>query len=198
MAERPNQVDKSNGWEAVAQWFIRISHRSTVGAAFIETWADTLPPRAQVLDLACGPGTPRAEVLANRDFVLYAIDAAPSFVNAYRARFPRAHVACEPAEESSFFSETFDGVMAWGLLFLLPADTQRTLIHRVARVLRSGGTFLFTAPSETCTWADASTKRQSVSIGADAYRALLADAGLSVRAGYDDEGGNHYYEAVKP
>ena len=88
--------------------------------------------------------------------------------------------------------------MAWGLLFLLPADTQRALIHCIARALRSGGTFLFTAPLATCTWADASTKRQSVSIGADAYRALLADAGLSVRAEYDDEGGNHYYEAVKP
>lgn len=29
-------------------------------------------------------------------------------------------------------------------------------------------------------------------------RTLLVDAGLNVRAEYDDEGGNHYYEAVKP
>jgi hypothetical protein len=35
-----------------------------------------------------------------------------------------------------------------------------------------------------------------VSLGADAYRALLAHAGLDVRAEYDDEGDNHYYEAV--
>lgn len=198
MGRASDHVDKSNGWEAFAQEWIRVGHLSTVGVATVSAWANTLPPRAQVLDLACGPGTPRAEVLANRDFALYAIDAAPSFVNAYRAHFPRAHVACESAEESLFFSKTFDGIMAWGLLFLLPADAQRALLPRIGRALRSGGAFLFTAPLETCTWADASTKRQSVSIGADAYRALLSDAGLSVHAEYDDEGGNHYYEAVKP
>ncbi|MGH7510668.1 MAG: class I SAM-dependent methyltransferase [Gemmatimonadales bacterium] len=182
----------------MAQEFIRDSHRSTVGIAIVEAWADTLPTRARVLDLACGPGTPRTDVLANRGFSLHAIDAAPTLVNAYRLRFPSARVACEPVEESSFFGATFDGVMAWGLMFLLPADTQRALIPRVARALRPGGKFLFTAPWQVGTWEDFSTKRPSLSLGANAYKALLADAGLTVRAEYEDEGENHYYDALKP
>lgn len=191
-------VDKSNGWEAFAQEFIGRSHLSGVGAAVVESWADTLPTGARVLDLGCGPGTPRAEVLANKDFDLHAIDAAPSLVNAYRIRFPRVLVACESDEESSFFGETFDGMMAWGLLFLMHADAQRALFLHVAKALRLGGTFLFTAPWQTATWEDVSTKRQSISLGGDVYRALLGEAGLSIRAEYDDEGGNHYYDAIKP
>jgi 2-polyprenyl-3-methyl-5-hydroxy-6-metoxy-1,4-benzoquinol methylase len=140
------RADRSAGWEAVAQEFIRDSHRSTVGVALVEAWADTLPPDARVLDLACGPGTPRSKVLADRGFTLYAIDAAPRLVEEYRIRFPAAQVACEAVEESSFFGETFHGIMAWGLIFLLNADIQRALIPRVARVLQPGGTFLFTAP----------------------------------------------------
>jgi 2-polyprenyl-3-methyl-5-hydroxy-6-metoxy-1,4-benzoquinol methylase len=197
-ADRSDQADRSNGWELVADEFIRDSHRSTVGVAVVRAWADALPPGAQVLDLACGPGSPRTEVLARKAFDIHAIDAAPSLVKEYRRRFPQARVACESVEKSSFFDETFDGIMAWGLMFLLSPETQRALIPRVARVLRAGGTFLFTAPWQIGTWEDLSTKRQSVSLGADAYKTLLADAGLTVRAEYDDEGDNHYYEALKP
>lgn len=192
------EVDSSNGWESFAQEFISRSHLSTVGSARVEAWAQSFPPHARIIDLACGPGTPRSEVLAGKNFALHAIDAAPSLVNAYKARFPEARVACESVEASSFFGETFDGVLAWGLLFLLDVPVQRALFPRVERALRPGGSFLFTAPWQPARWEDSSTKRQSVSLGRNAYRALLGEAGLGVYAEYDDEGGNHYYEAIKP
>ena len=178
--------------------FIRDSRRSTVGVATVQAWAETLPPGALVLDLGCGPGTLRSEVLASREFALHAVDASPSLANAYRSRFPSARVVCEPVEESSLFGETFDGVLAWGLVFLLPVEAQRSLIHRVASALRSGGKFLFTAPAQACTWDDLSTRRQSLSLGANAYKSILADAGLTLLAEYDDEGENHYYDARRP
>lgn len=105
---------------------------------------------------------------------------------------------CEPVEESSFFGETFDGVLAWGLMFLLSPETQRALIHRVASVLKPGGKFLFTAPAQACTWDDLATGRQSLSLGANAYKTILADAGLTLLAEYDDEGENHYCDAFRP
>jgi len=117
---------------------------------------------------------------------------------AYRSRFPSARVACEPVEDSPFFGESFNGVLAWGLLFLLPATTQRSLVHRVASALQSGGRFLFTAPAQACSWTDLSTGQTSVSLGADAYKVLLADAGLKLVAEHQDEGENRYYEALKP
>jgi len=129
---------------------------------------------------------------------LYAIDAAPTLASAYAECFSHARVACEPAEESNFFGETFDGVMAWGLLFLLSAEAQSGLIYRISHVLRARGRFLFTVPTQLCTWNDATTGRQSLSLGDQTYRSIFAEAGLTLLAEYGDEGENHYYDVLKP
>lgn len=126
---------------------------------------------------------------------IYGIDASSSMVAAFQNRFPDAEVACEAVEDSPFFHRTFDGVVAWGLIFLLPAETQRNLIYQVAQVLRPGGRFLFTSPAEGCTWEDLSTRRTSLSLGADAYKRILAEAGLELVGEYEDKGKNHYFEA---
>jgi len=193
-----DQVDASNGWEALAPAFIEDWARSTVGVATIQAWTRSLRPGASVLDLGCGPGGPRSEVLIANGFAVYGVDAAPSLADAYRARFPTARVAWESAEQTAFFGRTFDGALAWGLVFLLPADVQRRVIERIARALNAGGQFLFTAPAQACTWADLSTGRRSVSLGAPAYEAALASAGLNLIDRYVDEGENHYYAAAKP
>ena len=101
------------------------------------------------------------------------------------------------AYDESGFGETFDGVLSWGLMFLLPRETQRSLIHRVGKVVHAGGRFLFTAPSQVCSWADLSTGELSVSLGRDAYISILGDAGFKLMAEYTDEGENHYYDAVR-
>jgi hypothetical protein len=64
-------------------------------------------------------------------------------------------------------------------------------------VLKPGARFLFTAPAQVCEWSDNSTGRLSRSLGMDTYRAVLADAHLALVAEYEDEGENHYYDAVK-
>ena len=195
--ERVNQLDRSNGWEAVAPDFIKYSSQSTIGVATIQRWARELPLGASILDLGCGPGTLRSAALNNAGFSVYAVDAAPTMASAYQSRYPSARVVCEPVEESSFFGQTFDGVLAWGLIFLLPAETQRSLIHRVARALKTGGRFLFTAPVQSCAWADVSTGQQSLSLGVSAYTSIIAEAGLGLVTEYTDEGENHYYDTIK-
>lgn len=85
-----------------------------------------------------------------------------------------------------------------GLLFLLRGEVQRALIRKVARALKTGGRFLFTAPIQPCTWTDILTGRRSRSMGAEEYVTALADAGLVLVGGYRDEGENHYYDARKP
>ena len=110
--------------------------------------------------------------------MVYGVDASPAMVAAFHERFPQAHVACEAVEDSGLFGRTFDAVVAWGLLFLLAADAQEALIHRIASVLLPGGSFLLTAPEQTCTWTDMLTGRQSISLGNEGYRTILAAAGL--------------------
>ena len=130
-------------------------------------------------------------------FQVFGVDASPSLVEAFRLRFPEAAVACEAVEGSAFFDRTFPGIVAIGLLFLLPADTQRDLIRRLGSVLSPGGQLLFTSPAQGCTWRDITTGRQSLSLGFDEYRVLLSETGLTMMRTYLDEGENHYYAAAR-
>ncbi|HET9713381.1 MAG TPA: class I SAM-dependent methyltransferase, partial [Pyrinomonadaceae bacterium] len=168
-----------------------------VGVNTIKAWARTLPRGAVILDIGCGPGSPREAVLVEAGFAVHAIDASPSLLREFSNRFPNAKVLCEAVEESSFFGKTFDAVFAWGLIFLLPPETQCAVIHSVSNVLKSGGRFLFTAPTQTDTWNDLSTGRTSFSLGEQAYRSIMASARLTLVNEYVDEGENHYYDATK-
>jgi hypothetical protein len=116
---------------------------------------------------------------------------------AFRQRFPEVTLACEPVEESGFFGRTFDGVVAWGLMFLLSSAEQERLISKVARALNCGGRFVFTAPDEPSEWSDALTGQQSISLGGVAYRRMLSSSGLEWNGEGSDEGENHYYYASR-
>ena len=191
-------IERSNGWDAIAPAFLAdLGRFPPVGIAVVRRWAARFGPGDAILDLACGPGTERSEVLRDRGCLLFAIDASPKLLAAYRARIPGARTACEAAERTEFFGRPFDGVLAWGLLFLLPADAQAEVVRRVAAALRPGGGFLFTAPAQAGEWNDLSTGRKSLSLGRDAYLGLLSGAGRELVAEHDDEGFNHYFEAVR-
>jgi 2-polyprenyl-3-methyl-5-hydroxy-6-metoxy-1,4-benzoquinol methylase len=189
--------DPSNGYEAVASDFIARRGRSDVGVETVREWARSLMPGTSILDLGCGHGVPISLDLLRSGFAVYGVDASPSLTTEFRRRFPQAQVACERVEDSRFFGRTFDGVVAIGLMFLLPAEAQRILIRRVARAMNSGGRFLFTSPEQECSWSDVLTGRRSHSLGAEAYRAALLDAGLTLLGEYVDEGDNHYYDTGK-
>jgi ribosomal protein S18 acetylase RimI-like enzyme/ubiquinone/menaquinone biosynthesis C-methylase UbiE len=188
--------DPTNGYEAAASRFIA-ARSVQIGVATVRTWGRTLPTGASILDVGCGHGVPIAQALVGDGFELYGVDASPTLAAAFRSRFPEAHVRCEPVESSRFFERTFDGVIAVGLLFLLGPETQADLIGRAAAALTPGGRLLFTSPSQPCRWTDALTGRESVSLGADTYKALCARAGVRILGEHEDEGENHYYDGVK-
>ncbi|HEU4828423.1 MAG TPA: class I SAM-dependent methyltransferase [Gemmatimonadales bacterium] len=187
-------TDGSNGYDAIAAQFLR-ARNPAIGSQIVGTWARTLPPGAAVLDLGCGNGIPITRTLVDAGLAVAALDASPRMVSAFRSNFPGVPVTCEPAEASAVLEGRFGGIVAWGLVFLLPAERQIALIHRAAAALEPGGSFLFTAPEPACRWEDVLTRRESVSLGAPAYRAHLAEAGLSLVGEHRDEGANHYFES---
>lgn len=195
-------MDPSNGYERVAAEFLAGRGRApstAVGTREVRDWTRTLPHGAAVIDLGCGTGLPITKVLVDEKLNVYGVDAAPSLVAAFRHNLPEVPVACESVVESSFFNRMFDGVVAWGLIFLLQPEEQRFLIRRVADILVPGGRFLFTSSSgtEPLVWNDGMTDLESRSLGAAEYRKLLSEVGLYVTREYEDVGGNHYYDAVK-
>jgi SAM-dependent methyltransferase len=191
----------ANGYERIASEFLarrgKAGSTGGVGTSHVRAWAHTLSPGAEVLDLGCGSGFPITRVLIDAGLRVSAVDASPTLVAAFRHNFPNIPVACETVEESTFFGRTFDATLAWGLWFLLPVAVQQELPQRLATILRPSGRLLMTAPAEPLTWLDGMTGEESHSFGAETYRQLLKGAGFSVIREYEDEGENHYYDAVK-
>jgi SAM-dependent methyltransferase len=195
-------TDPSNGYEGVAAEFLAGRGRAPstgIGASRVRDWARTLPRGAAVIDLGCGSGLPITKVLVDEGLNVHGIDASPSLVAAFRHNLPAVPVACESVDVSLFFNRMFDGVVAWGLIFLLRPDSQRRLIQRMADILVPGGRLLFTACAgvEPLVWNDVMTGLESRSLGGAEYRRLLSAVGLCVTSEYEDEGQNHYFDAVK-
>jgi SAM-dependent methyltransferase len=192
-------MDKSNGYEQIAQIFIKGRGQAIngIGKSSVRKWAQTLPAKSVVLDLGCGTGIPVSMVLIDAGMTVYGIDASPTMVKAFQQNFPGNPVACEPAEDSLFFNRKFDAIIAWGLIFLLPADVQEIVIQKAASALRTGGKFLFTATGKRNEWKDAMTDQHSISLGPVKYKELMSASGLSLIEEFEDEGENHYFNAVK-
>src|SRR5215831_9677941 len=107
----------SSGYEDVADELLaRRGSAQTrpfgIGVKEVRNWAKTLRPGSTVLDLGCGSGFPITNVLVTEGLNVYAVDAAPSFVKAFRRNFIGIPVMCEPVQTSAFFNRTFDGVLA--------------------------------------------------------------------------------------
>ena len=194
-------MDRSNGYEAVSEEFLAgrgsRSRSAGIGVKEVRKWARTLPRDNSVIDLGCGPGIPITTVLVEEGLRVFGVDAAPSFVAAFQHNLPGTPIVCEAVQESGLFDRTFDAVLSWGLMFLLKAEDQHRLIQRFAEILVPGGRLLFTSTAKPAVWNDAMTGLESVSLGAEQYRTLLAAVGISVTQEYEDEGENHYFDAFK-
>lgn len=187
--------DASAGYESAADAYLAAREQALIGRNDIAAWARTLPAGTEVLELGCGAGVPVTQELAGAGCVVWGIDASPSLLARFTERFPQFECACHDLATSPFFARTFDAAVAVGVLFLLPPETQRSVITRVAKLLRPGGWFLFTSPAPAAEWTDAITGHRSQSLGAAEYSAALHAAGLTLQREFEDNGGNHYFLA---
>jgi SAM-dependent methyltransferase len=189
-------IDNANGYEENAHHFLR-ARNSRIGPDVVAAWAVRFPRGAQILELGCGFGV-ISQVLLDAGLALSANDASPALLRVFRERFPHVETECATAENSTFFTRTYDGIVAWGLLFLLEESFQRRVLTQSAGALRHGGRLLFTAPREIVQWNDSLTGHPSFGLGSDFYESLLRDVGLTVEPGVFDSGENYYYFATRP
>jgi len=92
---------------------------------------------ARILEIGCGPGTivgylPRVEYLG--------FDLSSKYIEAARKRFPRAQFVCERVREFSLAKhQSFDAVLALGILHHLDDEEAKQLFQIAHDALRSGG-----------------------------------------------------------
>lgn len=188
--------DKSNGYDASAHVFLR-ARNQRIGPTNVLKWSRLLPPGASVLDVGCGFGEPITKVLVEQGFDVFVVDASARMIEAFHERFPQVPTECAAIDEASLFDRQFDAVIAWGVIFLLPAELQPLAISKMAKALKPGGRLLFTSSRKPHRWKDGMTDMTSESLGEDVYARLLAENGI-VLEGFDcDEGSNDYFFASK-
>jgi 2-polyprenyl-3-methyl-5-hydroxy-6-metoxy-1,4-benzoquinol methylase len=192
----PSSNDKSHGYERIAEHFIA-ARNSRIGPSTVQEWCKSLRPGCAILDVACGHGVPITQTLVDQGFQIYGVDASPTLLAEFSKRFPSAQAQCSAAENSDFFGRTFDGIICWGLMFILPIEVQHTLILKIAGALNAGGKFLFTSTRGANTWNDSLTGEESHSPGAEWYRNVLSEARLIVERETADEGENYYFFTAK-
>ena len=190
-------MEPASGYERIAEVYMRARDR-TIGPDIVRAWATTLPTDARVLDVGCGFGVPITEVLVEAGFEVHAVDASPTLLAACGARFPGVRTECADVEACASLDVTYDGIVSWGMLFLLEPDVQPRVLARMARAVAPGGRLLFTAPHQVFSWQDALTDLPSWSLGYDAYRETLEGEGISLDGTDEDAGGNVYYLGVRP
>lgn len=131
------------------------------------------------------------------NFQLTAVDASPKLIEISRKNLGASQLVCIPVQEYDFPEAFYDGVLSWGLLFLLNKSDQIDLIANVGKTLKANGSFLFTSPPIPCIWEDILSKQESISLGREEYIQHLEEAGMGLKWEAEDEGQNHYYCAEK-
>lgn len=189
--------DSVSLFENYAHEFMAARDGSCVGARLAEQWAALMPPGTEVLEVGCGAGLPVTRALDRGGVKIWAIDSSPTLLKTFSKRFPSIPVDCAHALKSDYFGKKFGAVISVGLIFLLRADEQAALFHRVSNHLQSGGRFLFTAPLEKGEWRDLTTEHKCLSLGEAWYEDKLGEAGFKLTALHKDEGNNNYYETER-
>ena len=75
---------------------------------------------------------PITEVLVAAGLQVHGVDAAPSFVRAFRRNLPNTPIACEAVQDSQFFDRTFDGVLFSSTLDLKAVEDCKTFAAAAA------------------------------------------------------------------
>ena len=191
-----SKTDPSNGYDDIVDTYR--AARSPSGVTVVADWIKPLKPGARILDIGAGTGQPLIPVLQAADLDIFALDASPAMIAAFKAEFPEIESVCEPVEDSAFFGGQFEAILAIGLVFLLSEEAQIKLLHRISAALVPGGAVLFSAPIESGAWQDVLTDQTSQSLGETAYHKHLAEAGFDAVTHLTDRWGSNYYAARKP
>jgi cyclopropane fatty-acyl-phospholipid synthase-like methyltransferase len=188
-------------YNVIAKNYAKERTSSHIGIDELQALLEKLPHGAQILDFGAGTGKPLTKFIAehSQHFKVFAMDSSLEMLHIFRANVPQIPIEHASILDVDFFSETFDAIVSWGVMFHLTEVEQRRAIERVASALNKGGFFLFTSGKEA-------GRRHGImfeveflyySLGSAKYREVLAEYGMTMVSEHFGEGENYYYLAQK-
>lgn len=173
--------DKADDWVRDRGATLYCGEGGVDEAIWLDRFAADLSAGATILDAGCGSGWPIGAALLERGLQVTGVDASPGLIAHAQATVPMGVWSVGDMRES-LPPGPFDGVLAWHSLFHLSPDDQRKVLPKLAACVAEGGRLMFTsgqAHGETIgDWRG--EPLYHASLGPEAYRALLIDAGLRV------------------
>ncbi|MEZ4755730.1 MAG: methyltransferase domain-containing protein [Flavobacteriales bacterium] len=171
--------------------------------AALNTFLGSLPPRAQVLEVGCGPGNITRYLLDQRpDLQILGIDLAAAMVERARQHCPEARFMQQDARQVEPSLGLFNGVVCGFLLPYLSEPDAQAFFHTVNRLLAPQGSFYLSTmeddPAKSGMKAASSGKYEAIHqqfYQAEQLQQLLRTAGLRTvhmeRASYPDARGEN-------
>ncbi|GAA4245088.1 class I SAM-dependent methyltransferase [Dactylosporangium darangshiense] len=184
MTSDPGEVVR-RGYDAVSYQYRGDDDMPEQYLAWLDELQDSLPERADVLDLGCGCGVPVARVLDERGHRVTGVDISGVQVERARRLVPGATFMQADATTVSFPDGSFDAVVCLYALIHMPLDAQPALIERIGRWLRPGGVLLATTGAREWTggedgWLGGDASMWWSQADAATYRAWITRAGLDI------------------
>jgi ubiquinone/menaquinone biosynthesis C-methylase UbiE len=184
-------------YDLIADWFG--SDRGRTGVAEVLAMGSQLPPGAHILDLGCGNGVPLTEALVKAGYLVTGLDSSAGMLERFRQNLPNTPAVHGDARNCPFQDDCFDAEISVGMLFHLPPKEQPKVFASVARVLKPGALFLFTAAEIT----NADEKGITGTMNGltfhyyalSNYRDLLTEHGFSLIHVHEDPGVATYFTA---
>jgi len=129
------------------------------------------------------------------------LDSSGAMIERLRDNCPEAVAVQGLAQACPFADRIFDAAVAWGVMFHLNPEDQMKAIAAISRVLKAGGTFLFTSGDIDGFEGKEDTMNgilfRYFSYSIENYRRILDDHGLTLIDVHSDKGDNTYYFATK-
>ncbi len=105
---------------------------------FLRQFAKTLPPGGAVLDYGCGIGVDLAW-MSSWGLAVEGLDATPDFVEAARARNPKARIIQGRFETTRLASAQYDGIWCHASLIHLTPRQLTAELTKLCRAIKPGG-----------------------------------------------------------
>jgi SAM-dependent methyltransferase len=186
-------------YDLIAEWYAS-DRNSDIGVPEVTALASSLPRGASVIDIGCGNGNPITRALLASGCDVVGIDSSLEMLARFRLNCPDTPAICTSILSYDFEGKTFDGAVAWGVMFHLTHADQESAIRKVSQVLNPGARFLFTSGDQQGSIQGAPMNGvpfRYFSFSVDGYRDLLRAHGFTLIDTHADRGQNTYYLAAR-